>query len=170
VAAALAGSMLTACATAPGKIGATYVSPMLYSDLDCRQIRFEMMRVGGRVQEVTGTQQSKANNDAVAMGVGLVLFWPALFFLANGADQKAELAALKGKYEALEQIALEKRCGMGGEASAPVVAAASSASPTTARTPSLTPADGPTTAVSSQDRRPVLRTIGGDPDALKRTR
>jgi len=43
------------------------------------------------------------------MGVGLVLFWPALFFLA-GEDKKEELARLKGDYEALQQAAIRQDC------------------------------------------------------------
>lgn len=35
------------------------------------------------------------------MGVGLMLFWPALFSLAAG-DEKAELARLKGEFEAMD--------------------------------------------------------------------
>ena len=45
------------------------------------------------------------------MGVGLVLFWPALFFLAT-PDQKEELAQLKGDYDALQAVALQQRCGI----------------------------------------------------------
>lgn len=56
-----------------------------------------------------GAQKKQADTDAVAMGVGLVLFWPALFFLA-GDDQKEELARLKGEYEALQQAAIQKDC------------------------------------------------------------
>jgi hypothetical protein len=44
------------------------------------------------------------------MGVGLVLLWPALFFLA-GDDQKKQLASLKGEYEALHQAAIRQDCG-----------------------------------------------------------
>ena len=42
-----------------------------------------MARVSAKVTEVTGDQESAATTDAVAMGVGLVLFWPALFVLAG---------------------------------------------------------------------------------------
>lgn len=42
-----------------------------------------------------------ATRDKVAMGVGLMLFWPALFSLAAG-DEKAELARLKGEFEAMD--------------------------------------------------------------------
>ncbi|MEA3643102.1 MAG: hypothetical protein VBE63_24640 [Lamprobacter sp.] len=45
------------------------------------------------------------------MGVGLVLFWPALFFLA-GDDQKEELSRLKGEYEALQQAAIRQDCAL----------------------------------------------------------
>jgi len=48
------------------------------------------------------------------MGVGLVLFWPALFFLI-GDDKKEELARLKGEYEALEKIAIQKDCNIADE-------------------------------------------------------
>ena len=32
-----------------------------------------------------------------------------------GDDQKEEIASLKGKYEALETVAIEKNCGFAGE-------------------------------------------------------
>lgn len=72
------------------------------------------MRVNRKVISVSGAQADEANNDAVAMGVGLVLFWPALFFLM-GDDQKDELARLKGEYEALETVAIQKECDMSKE-------------------------------------------------------
>ncbi|WP_419639977.1 hypothetical protein [Thiolapillus sp.] len=105
--------MLTAflggCSSSPDKISAQYVSPLMYQSHDCDQIGMELRRVNRRLIEVTGAQESEANKDAVAMGVGLVLFWPALFFLA-GDDHAAELGRLKGEYEALELAAIQKRC------------------------------------------------------------
>lgn len=83
---------------------------MMYSHLNCDQIRAEMTRVGARVETVTGQQQRAANNDAVAMGVGLVLFWPALFFLANDNDKREELSRLMGEYEALQQAGNANTC------------------------------------------------------------
>lgn len=94
---------VSACAASPKNISAQYVSPTMYSNLSCDQIRAEMMRVGARVQAVTGQQQKAANDDALAMGVGIVLFWPALFFLVNDNDKKEELSRLKGEYDALQQ-------------------------------------------------------------------
>lgn len=106
---------LAACATAPDKIGATYVSSIQYSGYDCDQIRMEMVHLSSKVAEVSGAQKHQATNDAVAMGVGLVLFWPALFFLAGGNDRKAELGNLKGQYDALTEAAIQKKCPVADE-------------------------------------------------------
>jgi hypothetical protein len=106
--------LLPLAGTPPDKISASYVSPLQYSDYSCDQIKQELLRVNRRVVEVTGAQQKHADNDAVAMGVGLVLFWLALFFLAGG-DKKEELGRLKGEYDALEQAAIQKDCMIASE-------------------------------------------------------
>ena len=112
IAAVAAGALgIAGCSTAPDKISAAYVSPLQYSPYDCEQIGMELQRVNRRVIEVSGAQQKDADKDAVAMGVGLVLFWPALFFLA-GDDHSDELARLKGEYDALESAAIQKKCSI----------------------------------------------------------
>ena len=108
--AVLALGLIAGCATPPDKVSASYVSPMQYADYSCTQLNGELQRVQRQLVQVTGAQQKEANKDAVAMGVGLVVFWPALFFLA-GDDQKEELARLKGEYEALQSAAIRKDCG-----------------------------------------------------------
>lgn len=112
--AVLALMMLAGCATPPDKVSASYVSPVQYSDYSCTQIKGELRRVRRQLVQVTGAQQKEADKDAVAMGVGLVIFWPALFFLA-GDDQKEELARLKGEYEALQQAAIQPECTLAPE-------------------------------------------------------
>lgn len=110
-------SMLVAsCSSRSETITAQYVSPLQYESYDCGQIRTEMQRVGRRVNEVAGVQDSEATKDSVAMGVGLVLFWPALFFMI-GKDQEQELSRLKGEFEALEQAAIQKDCNVAAELS-----------------------------------------------------
>jgi hypothetical protein len=102
--------VLSSCATSPQNISAIYVSPLVYQNFTCEQIGAELQRVGARVSEVTGQQQRAATSDQVAMGVGLVLFWPALFFLATDNNKKEELARLKGEYDALQQVGISKSC------------------------------------------------------------
>ncbi len=89
----------------------------MYDHLNCNQIRQEMQRVSRHVHEVTGQQQGEATGDAVALGVGLVLFWPALFFMI-GDDKEEELGRLKGEYDALEQAAITKECNVAAEVEA----------------------------------------------------
>jgi hypothetical protein len=44
------------------------------------------------------------------MGVGLILFWPALFALGGTKQQEAEYARLKGEYDAVQEAAVIKKC------------------------------------------------------------
>ena len=117
VALSMCSLLFVGCATSPSRISSSYVSPIEYSHLECEQIRRELVRVNRRLMEVTGAQKSAATKDAVAMGVGLVVFWPALFFIGGGG-KKEELARLKGQYEALETVAIEKNCGYADELNA----------------------------------------------------
>lgn len=105
---------LVACASKSDNISAAYVSPLQYQGYNCNQIRSELARVSRRVNEVAGVQDSQASKDSVALGVGMVLFWPALFFMI-GKDKEEELARLKGEYEALEQAAIQKDCNVAQE-------------------------------------------------------
>lgn len=106
--------VLSGCAASSDSISATYVSPLQYQGYNCKQISMELQRVSRRVHEIAGKQDGQRSKDSVALGVGLVLFWPALFFMI-GSDKKEELARLKGEYEALESIAIEKECSIAKE-------------------------------------------------------
>lgn len=108
---------LSSCASKSDKVQASYVSPLQYSDFSCKQIKGEIGRVGRKMNEVAGVQDKTASDDAVAMGVGLVLLWPALFFI-DGDDQHVELGRLKGEFDALEQAAIQKNCSVANEINA----------------------------------------------------
>jgi hypothetical protein len=66
--------------------------------------------VVGKVNELNGIQEKKANDDAVAVGVATVLFWPAAFLIAGGSDVSPQLATMKGNYEALTAAGTAKNC------------------------------------------------------------
>lgn len=110
----LSQSGLVACASKSDSVSAAYVSPLQYQSFTCNQIRSELARVSRRVNEIAGVQDSQASKDSVALGVGLVLFWPALFFMI-GKDKEEDLARLKGEFDALEQAAIQKNCNVAGE-------------------------------------------------------
>jgi hypothetical protein len=107
-----AASFLSACASRSDNISAAYVSPMQYSTYNCAQLSAEASRISSRAAQITGAQDSKATGDAVAMTVGLVIFWPALFFLKGDGTTAAEVARLKGEMEAIEQASVQKKCGI----------------------------------------------------------
>ena len=108
--AAVAGcAVLTGCATAPDRVTASYVSPEQYADYNCRQIREEMVEISNQVTGIADAEGADRRRDAVALTVGLLVFWPALAFMAEG-DHKEELAGLKGQYEALKQASIRKDC------------------------------------------------------------
>ena len=111
----LLSALVVGCATSADKVSSSYVSPLQYAALTCDQIKPELLRVNNQIVVVSGVQDDVATQDAVAMGVGMVLFWPALLLLASGDDKHAELANLKGQYEALESAAIQKNCTIAPE-------------------------------------------------------
>ena len=105
--------LTSGCATQPSEISATYVSPIKYSKYDCDQIGMEMDYVSKRTVELYQSLNKKADNDTTQMAVGMILFWPTLFFLEGGDGPEAtEYANLKGEFKALHQVAIEKKCEM----------------------------------------------------------
>lgn len=63
-----------------------------------------------RVNQLGGRLDEAASNDKAITGVGMVLFWPALFALGGTKQQEAEYARLKGEYDAIQQTAITKKC------------------------------------------------------------
>jgi hypothetical protein len=99
------------CASSPNKIAAQYVSPMAYQGYDCEQIALEQNRIERRTGELYQSLKKEANADKWQMGVGLILFWPALFMLEGGDGPEAsEYARLRGEYNALSEVSIMKKC------------------------------------------------------------
>ncbi|MBX3442127.1 MAG: hypothetical protein KF774_06950 [Planctomyces sp.] len=106
---------LSACAKSSNEISSQYISPLQYRDYSCKQIEMEMQMLSRRVSELGGHVDKTASNDSVQMGVGLILFWPTLFFLDGDTPQATEYARLKGEFEALEKVAVQKECDIAVE-------------------------------------------------------
>ncbi len=112
--------VLSGCAEKAENVSATYVSPLAYQSYSCGQIAQEASRVSGKVAQLSGVQNKKASDDAVATGVALVVFWPAAFFIKGDKQTAAELGRLKGELEALEQTSIRRNCGIVFERALPV--------------------------------------------------
>ena len=104
---------IVSCASSASEISAAYVSPTKYMNYDCSQINMEKSEVERRVNELYYKVEKRAKNDRAAMGVGMVLFWPSLFFLKGDSPEAAEYAQMKGEYDALRSISVQKKCGTG---------------------------------------------------------
>lgn len=103
---------LAGCASSPDDMSAASVSPLKYRDYSCDQIAMEMDYTSEQTTKLYNQLEKKANDDAAQMTVGMVLFWPALFFLEGGdGPQAAEYSQLKGNYNALRRASIKKECG-----------------------------------------------------------
>jgi hypothetical protein len=101
---------ISGCATASRDITAAYVSPMQYQSYDCDQLSSETQRIQTRVVQLGGRLDTAASNDKALVGVGVLLFWPALFALGGTKQQEADYARLRGEYDAVQQSAILKKC------------------------------------------------------------
>lgn len=102
---------ISSCATPPDKIEASYVSPLQYEPYTCEQLGQEASRISQRAAEASGVQKKKAQGDAVAVGVSLILFWPAVFFVKGKGANEQEVARLKGEMDTIEKVSIQKNCG-----------------------------------------------------------
>ena len=104
--------LLSGCASNPDKIDAAYVSALKYSTYDCQQLGMELDYVGQRTTKLYNQLKDEQKGDQWQMGVGMLLFWPALLALEGGdGPNAAEYSQLKGEYEALRQNVVQKKCG-----------------------------------------------------------
>lgn len=109
--------LATGCASGSKDIRAAYVSPMTYENYSCQQLVTENERLQRQLSSVAGDVDKKAHGDKVKMGVGLVLFWPTLFFLKGDGVEAQEYARLKGEHEAFEEAYVRKNCANAAAAS-----------------------------------------------------
>jgi hypothetical protein len=130
-AAVAAAIVLSGCAKSASNVTSAYQSPSVYANWTCDQLAVEELEVRRRVVAMAQKQDNAATRDAVAMGVGLVLFWPALFLLAAG-DEEAQLSVIKGQHDALVSAQGAQQCPAVPSAEIDAVtAAASTDTPTT---------------------------------------
>ena len=108
----MAALATAACAKSADKVSAAYVSPMQFQSYSCQQLAQEAERISARAIALTGAQNNRATSDAVATTVAVVIFWPAAFLVGGDDAQTAELARLKGEMDAIEQVSIQKKCGI----------------------------------------------------------
>lgn len=104
-------SLLLGCASSPDKMETSYVSSVKYKHYDCDQLVEEHENVSRHERVLYQSLDKEASADTAQMAVGLVIFWPTLFFLEGGdGPQAAEYSRLKGEKVALEKASVQKKC------------------------------------------------------------
>lgn len=80
------------------------------SRLSCKELVIQMNINNNAISGLMGEQKRTQNNNAVAVGVGAIVFFPALFFMnLKGAD-KAEALAYQRRNKGLLERYKAKRC------------------------------------------------------------
>jgi hypothetical protein len=104
------------CAKRSQDVAAAYISPLQYQQYSCSQLAAEASRVSQRAAELSGVQDSKRTKDKVATAAAVIVFWPAAFLVTGDDAQTAELARLKGEFNAIQEVSIQKNCGTRFEA------------------------------------------------------
>lgn len=162
--------ILGGCATASSDIASTYTSPIQYQGHDCEQLIAESRRIQARVTQLGGRLDEAASNDKAIMGIGLVLFWPALFALGGTKQQEADYARLKGEHDAVQEALIAKKCPMptpdGDGTNTPADQGAAPNSETGKNT-HTEPANDPSPAAQSVPDQAPANTLPTEPDTDK---
>ena len=108
----------TGCAKAPESIQASYVSPLRYQGLSCRQLAVEASNLDGALATASAQQRQARTNDTVGV---ILIGLPVSSF--SGGNVAADVARLKGEREAVRQTALAKGCGGAGVPAGGVIGA-----------------------------------------------
>jgi hypothetical protein len=102
--------LLAGCATRAVDVKPEAASPAEFASWSCDRIDDESELVQRRAADVAYSVDERGGNNMVALGVGLTVFWPALLAMRPEGPEGADLARLKGRYEALRTAARDKGC------------------------------------------------------------
>lgn len=101
---------LSACASSSDDVVATYVSPREFADHTCEDLIEEHQTVRSQVFQLSDAQDDRASQDAAVTAAGVILFWPALFFIEGDDSQTYQLSEMKGRQQTLETVIRENDC------------------------------------------------------------
>lgn len=112
----LASAMIvfvSACASRPESISASYVSHEKYVDNDCVALNAQMSNARAELGKVSEMQNDKANGDAVGV------FLLGIPFSKLSGDHEADVAKWKGEVGAIETAQIKNKCMVASEQKKP---------------------------------------------------
>ena len=113
--ASLPAAALLCCAIALSSCGGREAHPIAStnfgdSGMDCGGISREF-EANERQILVTVKERSQAQGKNVILGAtGVLLFWPALFFMDPKSPEKVEIDALRNRNQVLTELARSRKC------------------------------------------------------------
>jgi len=103
-------AVLAGCATRSADVAPKATDPAAYAGWRCERVLEEIDRVQSRAADVAYAVDARVGNNLIALGVGVAVFWPALLAMRPDGEEAAELATLKGRYEALRSVSERQGC------------------------------------------------------------
>jgi hypothetical protein len=99
------------CAPHSYEIRSAEVSPEQYKELSCTEVYAEMNTHMLRLEELGRSIDETAETDETQTAVGIILFWPVLFWLEGSDTPEAqEYAQIRGEMLSLEHTAILRDC------------------------------------------------------------
>jgi hypothetical protein len=115
--------LLAGCASRSVDVAPLASADNDFGDWSCPRLLEELDRVQRRAADVAYAVDEHAGNNIIALGVGAIVFWPALLAMRPDGPEARELALLKGRDDALRAAARAKACPPPSAEMAPRVAA-----------------------------------------------
>lgn len=102
---------LSGCATRSADVKAELADAASYASWNCERLAVEADTVQQRAADVAYAVDARVGNNMIALGVGVMVFWPALLAMRPDGMEAQELAQLKGRYEAMRVASTRRACG-----------------------------------------------------------
>jgi hypothetical protein len=112
----LAFAVLAGCASRSADVRPVPTSPADFASWSCDATYDEIERVQQRAAELAYAVDAHHGNNVIIITLGTTVFWPALLAMRPDGPEAAELARLRGRYEALSVAAQRRGCPPAGEA------------------------------------------------------
>ena len=101
---------ITACASTARDVPAKPVPMTAYKQYECTELATEYQRVSLEADAVAERIDQGLMKERFKMGVGVVLFWPALLLIDDQTEQHQQLASLKGERKTLSESLTARDC------------------------------------------------------------
>jgi hypothetical protein len=100
----------TGCATRSVNVAPLATDSAEFLNWTCPRIQDEIDVVQVRAVNVAWDVDERVGGNMIALGIGVTVFWPALLAMRSDGPEASELARLKGRFEALQIAARQRRC------------------------------------------------------------